>query len=358
MKKTILYAPNINKGGGLILLKSLIKDWPKDIHLFAYLDSRINGVIKIPDNASIKWINPSIYGRLKAEYLLSKSASSEDTILFKNSLPPIFKCKGRVIVFMQNRNFIENIRLRDFKLFDAIRVFLERSQSYLLRHRVDLYVVQTKSFKRKIHDWYPSLFLSKQPSVKVLPFIDHSLHNLEVDLTTNSKEKNWDFIYVADGLAQKNHSVLFDAWEELAKQNIFPSLLLTLGSSEKDLIERINKLRDKGVNIKNLGEVPHKEIINKYSECKALIYPSLRESFGMPLLEATALGIPILASELDYVYDVCKPVTSFNPESFLSVSRAVKRFLKIDNSINEINTAAEFIDSIILDKKKIFKNEQ
>ena len=353
MSKVILYAPNINQGGGLVLLKSLIESWPQDIHLFAYLDFRIHDALKIPVNSSIKWVKPSLYSRLRAEYLLSRETLRNDTVLFKNSLPPIFACKGRVVVFMQNRNFIEKVRLFDFKLFDAIRVFIERAQSYILRYRVDLYIVQTKSFKRKIKDWYPSRFLSKKPSIKVLPFMEESLAFKAKPL--NKTEKKWDFIYVADGLAQKNHNLLFQAWEELANQGIFPSLLLTLGDNEKALIKKINQLQDRGVLVKNLGEVSHEEIINKYSECSALIYPSLRESFGLPLLEAAKLEVPILASELDYVYDVCRPSTTFNPNSFMSISRAVKRFLDKEDLITKIYTPIEFLTYVISDNRDIQK---
>jgi len=346
MSKVFLYAPNINKGGGFVLLKSIIDEWPRKTHLFAYLDFRIKDKIKIPENSTVHWVKPSIYHRLKAEYMIARDCLEGDTVLFKNSLPPIFKCKAKVVVFMQNRNFIENIKLFDYKFFDAFRLSLERAQSFIFRHRVDLYIVQTNSFKRKIDNWYTSHFLSKKPAIKVLPFMNESFHNLSTHFN-KVKKKKWDFIYVADGLAQKNHSVLFDAWEELAKQHHFPSLLVTLSSHETVLLERINELKKVGVIIKNIGEIPHEDIISIYEECRALIYPSLRESFGLPLLEATALQLPILASELDYVYDVCNPIISFNPKSYLSISRAVKRFIKIENRITKVHTPSEFLGYVI-----------
>ena len=102
MSKVFLYAPNINKGGGFVLLKSIIDEWPRKTHLFAYLDFRIKDKIKIPENSTVNWVKPSIYHRLKAEYMIARDCLEGDTVLFKNSLPPIFKCKAKVVVFMQN----------------------------------------------------------------------------------------------------------------------------------------------------------------------------------------------------------------------------------------------------------------
>ena len=49
----------------------------------------------------------------------------------------------------------------------------------------------------------------------------------------------------------------------------------------------------------------------------------------MPLIEARRIGLPILASELDYVRDVLDPEEVFDPDSPVSIARAVKRFMKI-----------------------------
>jgi glycosyltransferase involved in cell wall biosynthesis len=64
-----------------------------------------------------------------------------------------------------------------------------------------------------------------------------------------------------------------------------------------------------------------------YREAGALIYPSTMESLGLPLLEARAAGLPVIASERDYVRDLVVPEQTFDPESPLSIARAVKRFL-------------------------------
>ena len=134
---------------------------------------------------------------------------------------------------------------------------------------------------------------------------------------------------MADGLAHKNHLCLLEAWEVLADFGCFPSLAVTLPDNEIQLLDKISVLKNAGLKITNLGWLSRRDLLAEYPNYRALIFPSLRESLGLPLVEATHIGLPILASELDYVYDVCEPTETFDPKSPASIARAVKRFLKV-----------------------------
>jgi glycosyltransferase involved in cell wall biosynthesis len=81
------------------------------------------------------------------------------------------------------------------------------------------------------------------------------------------------------------------------------------------------------LNVVNHGAIEHHEVISIMNASAGLIFPSKIESFGLPLLEAASLGLPIVASELDFVRDVVIPSESFHPDSALSICRAVIRFL-------------------------------
>lgn len=343
--KVILYAPNIHLGGGSILLQGLIKNWPKGVAFQGYFDSRISEMIDLKKNHSIAWVEPTLRSRLKAEMSLSKTASSNDVVVFFNSLPPLFVCKGRVIVFLQNRNFIEKISLRSFKFKLAFRILIERSLAYFFRSRVDEYIVQTESFKRLVAKWYKRKDLNQDLLITVLPFMDSD--NFLNSLKLERPVRQYDFIYVADGLPQKNHLALFNAWEVLAGEGVFPSLAISLPDTELDLLNNVAQLQKKGLKIINLGWLTHSEVLLKYEVSGALIFPSLRESFGLPLVEATKLNIPILASELDYVYDVCEPAETFNPNSPRSIGRAVRRFLDIRPPLRKVQEPKDFANYII-----------
>ena len=133
----------------------------------------------------------------------------------------------------------------------------------------------------------------------------------------------------------------------MASQNIFPKLALTLSNDHKDEINNINALVKKyHIKVDNLGYVDFNKVLSLYSDSRALIFPSFMESFGLPLIEAKQLGLPILAPELDYVRDICSPEETFDPSSDISIARAVKKFLKIKNSSNLEYDVDGFIDYI------------
>jgi glycosyltransferase involved in cell wall biosynthesis len=51
--------------------------------------------------------------------------------------------------------------------------------------------------------------------------------------------------------------------------------------------------------VKFLGYVSEKELVSLYSEALTLVHPAITESFGLVLLEAMALGVPVIAAAAD-----------------------------------------------------------
>jgi glycosyltransferase involved in cell wall biosynthesis len=135
----------------------------------------------------------------------------------------------------------------------------------------------------------------------------------------------------------------------LAFQNIWPSLCLTLdGSRFPDLWRWIREQKNRyNLKIENVGEMPADSIRGIYANARALIYPSLVESFGLPLIEARKIGLAILSSELDYVRDVVDPEESFDPNSSISIARAVKRYLGIPSEELPIMDCSSFLARLI-----------
>ncbi|KGG91584.1 hypothetical protein P368_08650 [Comamonas thiooxydans] len=206
-----------------------------------------------------------------------------------------------------------------------------------MKKKVSTFFVQTVSMK--------NLLLGKidrrSQRVNISPF-----GSLSLDESMSGKDK-WDFIYVADGEAHKNHLNLFSAWKILSEEGIYPSLAITLSDRDSKVKVLLKEFVEKNkVKIFDIGYVPHKDICSFYKSSKALIYPSLVESFGLPLVEASMLSIPIIASELDYVRDVCAPVQTFDPESPLSIARAVKRFMQYKDPNFFFTPPSDFLNEV------------
>jgi glycosyltransferase involved in cell wall biosynthesis len=157
------------------------------------------------------------------------------------------------------------------------------------------------------------------------------------------------FVYVASGEPHKNHRPLIEAWCLLAKEGLFPSLCLTLDETRfARLYKDIDELRQRyDLKVTNAAELSHKDVLALYKKADALIYPSTFESFGLPLIEARQAGLPVLAAELDYVRDVIDPEQTFDPESPISIARAVKRFIKSDEPALPLLDAKKFLEQVV-----------
>lgn len=344
MTKNILYAPNVHTGGGVVLLKAFLEAWPHTLPLKLICDTRARHLIHLPENSEVQWCEPSLISRYKAEVSLQHMASDGDVVFCFHGLPPTKRVSGRLIVFLQNRNYLGLNSLFSFPLRTAIRIGIERLISKAFRHRVDWYIVQSETMALALHKWYAQTMFrnSRSPRVSILPFADQlPLHSQNTDLV-------YDFVYVADGVAHKNHANLIDAWKLLSQSGICPSLALTLPDRDISLVAMAEgAVSTDNVKILNLGQLSRDDVTKLYGASRALIFPSTSESFGLPLIEAREMGLPIIAGELDYVRDVCEPVETFDPESPRSIARAVRRFLDKRESMAPLLSPSQFVEKIV-----------
>jgi len=338
--RLVLYAPNVHQGGGLTLLKELIKVLPDDTCLI--IDSRLSVKAEKLKRFDVHLIRPTISARLGAEWTLSQISSDADLLICFGNLPPLFPIKSSVTLFLQNRYIIdENAPLNDFTLKIKIRLKLERLWFKWRKKNVTKFVVQGKLMQNIVKEVL-------NLDARVLPFSP----KCEVPLQKSGGDKkmpNLEFVYVSSGEPHKNHKRLVLAWVELSKCGLFPSLCLTVSNdSHSSLCDWIEAISSKyNLKITNMGVISHDEVLTLYQNAKALIFPSLLESFGLPLVESKEFGLPILASELDYVRDVVEPEETFDPTSPLSISRAVRRFLGNPELPLPILTAEQFLGELL-----------
>jgi glycosyltransferase involved in cell wall biosynthesis len=323
----------------MVLLRALLVVIPNDLDVVLLLDSRARAV-DIPDHITIKFVNNSVFSRLGSELWLRSVVAVGDVVVCLGNIPPLFELKGKVSVLIQNRLIVDN----DFDLLSLggwtfARLLMERLMLTCLRKRNVRYFVQTDSMKYLVDSMLGC-------NASVFPFLGKQ----NITKSRLDSKKRFDFIYVASGENHKNHIRLLKAWHLLAESNVFPSLALTV--NEKTMPPRLRYwigrvARLPGARITNLGELTHQQVLDVYPKCGALIYPSLLESYGMPLVEAYMLGLPILASERDFVRDVVHPEGTFDPCSSLSISRAVRRFLGLEVGCREANDPSAFLAIIM-----------
>ena len=71
-----------------------------------------------------------------------------------------------------------------------------------------------------------------------------------------------------------------------------------------------------------------KELCQLYNLCRAYVFPSLHEGFGLPVLEAMACGCPVVCSNTTSVPEVAGDAAILvNPESADDIAAGIRRVL-------------------------------
>lgn len=341
--KLVIHATNIHQGGGRSLLDALLSAVSGNVVLS--VDERMPLPAGMPNNIEVKRVKPSVAHRIMAERWLAMVAEKDDVVLCFGNLPPMFKLRGHVVVFMQNRYLIEDIPLSGLPHRVRLRLAVERFWFSKRRMNVDEFIVQTPTMKRLLESK-----LEGTVPVRILPFVADPCGYLRWEPQLNNrKAADFDFVYVASGEPHKNHQRLIEAWCLLAEAGQYPTLCLTLDKIRfAGLCRMVEEAQRRyGVKVSNLGVIPHRDVLALYIKSRAAIYPSKFESFGLPLIEARQAGLPVLASELDYVRDILDPDQAFDPDSPRSIARAVKRFLCVDEQGLQLLNAAQFLDDLM-----------
>jgi len=343
-KHFFIHATNIHQGGGRSLLDPLIRVIGDQGNVILTLDNRMPVDLEESRHHEVKRVKATIIQRILAERWLAGQVTQKDKVLCFGNLPPLFKLRGYTSVFLQNRYLIDDVKLTGHPLKIRLRITLERIWLVKKMANVNEFIVQTPTMKRLLE----AKTQGRVP-IQILPFVANpDAYQRNKNKNELVKQSNLVFIYIASGEPHKNHLKLLEAWGILAREGYFPELKLTFHTERyPGLSAQLAVMSQKyDVKIKNLGELSHHDVLDLYKKADAVIYPSTFESFGLPLIEARQAGLPVLASELDYVRDVIDPEQTFDPISAISIAKAVKRFAGQNEEPLPIMNATDFFRSV------------
>lgn len=124
----------------------------------------------------------------------------------------------------------------------------------------------------------------------------------------NYEKGSYNFIYPSMGATYKEHITIVKALRCLYSKE--PELArrikvhFTLQESDnKELYNCICQYHQED-NYVFHGNMPHRQVLSMMKSCSGLLFPSVIETLGLPLLEAASLGIPIIANDLGYAREV------------------------------------------------------
>lgn len=136
----------------------------------------------------------------------------------------------------------------------------------------------------------------------------------------------------------KNYVRLVEAWARLAER--MPSVpdLVILGDDQDPeysarLKRAIADTGDLAGHIHVLGEVPYAEVRRYYENASLFVFPSYLETFGHPLLEAMASGVPVVASDMPVFREIAGDAAFYaDPHDAGNMARAMEDVLRMEGA--------------------------
>jgi glycosyltransferase involved in cell wall biosynthesis len=187
----------------------------------------------------------------------------------------------------------------------------------VVKNEVDRVVVPSLTTKNDLIlygvDEAKIIVISEAPD----PMFRHT-NKREINRVKNKYRIDGNYFLSVGSAKRKNIERIIKAYENLASK--IKLKLIIVGISQQ-------KFRTvKGV--KTLGHVVKKDLPALYSGSAALVYPSLYEGFGLPILEAFACKVPVITSNVGSMKEITQDAAILvNPENVAEISRAMKEVI-------------------------------
>ena len=119
------------------------------------------------------------------------------------------------------------------------------------------------------------------------------------DKLTKTFNERPTYIIVSTIEPRKNHKYLLDTFEILWERHIDINLAIIgrVGWRVDKLMERIDSHKEFNKRLFVLSDINDRELLYAYKNAKMLLFPSIVEGFGLPIVESLSNGLPVLASD-------------------------------------------------------------
>jgi glycosyltransferase involved in cell wall biosynthesis len=148
------------------------------------------------------------------------------------------------------------------------------------------------------------------------------------------------FLYPANAWAHKNHTCLLLAYRIYRMREGAKAWKLVLTGHQDSAMAEVLKLASTlGIerDVTFLGHIPEDEYADIWRQAGALVFPSMHEGFGIPLVEAMAFGLPVIANRAaslpEVGGDACLFVDARKPIEFA-------------DAMYQVGASAEFRDNL------------
>jgi len=128
------------------------------------------------------------------------------------------------------------------------------------------------------------------------------------------------FFFLGNTDPKKNTKGTLKAYSDYVRQTGDDMQLVMLDYDRSELEKILDDIGNPALmsRIHLTGYVVNTDLPAIYSQCSIFLYPSLRESFGIPILEAMGCGVPVITSNTSSMPEIAEEaamiIDPFNPE--------------------------------------------
>jgi len=139
-------------------------------------------------------------------------------------------------------------------------------------------------------------------------------------------------LHVSAYQPKKNADRIMEAYQAIKNENKLPLIVVCPNY--------LNEINDPKINLITT-HVERKQIAKYMKEAYAFIFPSIHESFGMPLVEAMACGVPVVTSNTTACPEIAANAgVLVNPLSVEEIKNAIEKLLQNKNLHDELSKNA------------------
>lgn len=147
------------------------------------------------------------------------------------------------------------------------------------------------------------------------------------------------FFHLGNTDPKKNTKGVLAAFSDFRKKTKLDIPLVMLDFERGELEKLVNEIGDPEIinHIFLTGYVINTDLPAIYSQCSIFLYPSLRESFGIPILEAMACGVPVITANTSSMPEVSGDAAYFvDPFNYSEITEGIIKILNDNNLRNKL----------------------
>jgi glycosyltransferase involved in cell wall biosynthesis len=161
-------------------------------------------------------------------------------------------------------------------------------------------------------------------------------------------------IYPANFWRHKNHEMLLTAFGMACHDGLAPDIKLVCTGApgaRQAWLMRATRAMNLGERVLFPGYLPETELAALMAQCRGVVFPSLYEGFGLPVIEAMAAGVPVACSNTTSLPEVAAGAAiMFDPRVPAQIAEAIRALVQDDATCADlikagIKRAAEFADT-------------